>query len=65
MEGFIPCSSASAGPYADDPVSSSETRVAAAKRLAVRVLVAALIITPPLVVVAMAGGLAALWIVRR
>jgi hypothetical protein len=65
MEGFIPAAESAGAEFDRDAHEEAEGRFAAAKRLAVRVLVAALIITPPLVVVAMAGGLAALWIVRR
>lgn len=63
LEGFVPISDEPVARYG--PAGCGQSRLARARELTVRVTVIALVITPPLIVVATAGALAALWIIRR
>ncbi len=64
LEGFLP-SEETVDLHTSEAADRPEgTRLRRARSLALRVLVMALIITPPLVVVAAAGALAAIWMLR-
>ena len=64
LEGFVPMTERAEGAYEIEE-EAGETRWSAIRRVAVRVMVIGLIVTPPLVVVGAAGALAAIWILRR
>lgn len=63
LEGFLP-SDDTIDMHSRPAQGTRRRRIGQARSLAVRVLVMALIITPPLVVVAAAGALAAIWMLR-
>ena len=64
LEGFVPIEHDEIDRGSGESIRPAR-RWPAARRFVVRAVVVALVVTPPLVVVAGAGALAALWIVRR